>query len=399
MKICLISPLFDPWGTGGSEKYAKTLVEKLSDKHEFVVITTKGPTPRQQNQSQPNPKIIEITPTNIATLYYMLRNDYSVGFIKKSLWHFLDLWNLSSYVKIKNILKVEKPDLVHTNAVQGFSPSVFSAIRDLRIPHVHTLNDLQLISRWAALFRNGMPVSEMNLLDRMYVFYLSKLSANVNAVMSPSKFTMNFHEKLGYFKNSCKYIIPNGTMINTNAKPKEGPGKDFLFVGGITEFKGPSIAVKAFKKITNKNIKLHIVGNGSYLDTLKIIADKDKRIIFHGFTQGVDLDEIFNKCSCLIFPSLGYESFGLVIIEAMSRGLPVIASKIGGIPELVKDDYNGFLFEPGDVDSLQHIIETLINDKETLSKISNNAIESSKIFSIESQMKSILDVYAKTLFR
>lgn len=397
MKICLIAPLFDPWLVGGAEIYAKTLAKELSLEHEVIVITTIGPIHRKKNQFDYKFKIIEIKPNNISTLYDMIKNDASIGFIKKSLWHFLDLWNLSSYLKIKSILKAEKPDLVHTNGIQGFSPSVFSAIKELRIPHIHTVHDLSLISRWVSLFRNGKPVSRLNLLDRMYVFYLNKLSSNIDAVMSPSKFTLDFHEKLGYFKNSRKYIIPNGSTIDKNAKPKEGTGLEFLYLGQLSEFKGPQIVIQAFKRITDKNTKLHIAGEGPYLDTLKLLARGDERIIFHGFIQGEVLDEVFNKCSYLVFPSLGYEAFGKVAVEAMNKGLPVIASNIGGIPEVVKDGYNGFLFKAGDVDSLCRIIDIVIKDNELLSKLSKNAVEYSKQFSIEDQMKSIKNVYSNIL--
>ena len=116
--------------------------------------------------------------------------------------------------------------------------------------------------------------------------------------------------------------------------------------------------------------------------------------IFHGFIENKkDLEKIIDRCSYVIFPSIWYEVFGLVIIEAMNRGLPVIASNIGAIPELIKDGYNGFLFEPGDVDSLHSIIENLVNLKKISSNLSKNAIDSSKNFSMEKHLKSILDIY------
>src|SRR5438093_1109866 len=101
MKICLITPLFDPWLVGGAEIYAKTLAKELSVNHEVDVITTVGPIPRKGNQYDYNLKIIEIKPNNISTLYDMIQNNTSIGLIKKFLWHFLDLWNLSSYIQIK----------------------------------------------------------------------------------------------------------------------------------------------------------------------------------------------------------------------------------------------------------------------------------------------------------
>lgn len=403
MKICLVAPLFDPWLVGGAERYAKTLADELASKHQVIVITTTGPIPRKMGQPKNNLKIIEVNPLNIDTLYDMNKNDLidvrlSYGLIKKLLWHSLDLWNFSSFIKIQKILEKEKPDLIHTNAVKGFSPSLFSVIKRLRIPHVHTLHDYELISRWSALYRNRKPILEFNFFDSMYISYLRKMSSTVNSVISPSKFTMDVHEKLGYFKNASKYIIPNGiTRLGKNTKPKEGAGREFLLIGRTIENKGHQIAIEAFKRVKEKDMKLHIVGTGPYLDTLKLLAKGDERIILHGHVSDEGLNEIFDKSSYAIVPSKWYETFGLVINEAMSNGLPVIASNIGGIPELITDGYNGFLFKPGDADSLHHIIETLANNNEILNKLSNNAIESSKKFLIEDQMKSVMDVYSSTL--
>src|SRR5438132_2292176 len=117
MKICLIAPLFDPWLVGGAEKYAKTLAEKLSENHQVIVITITLPTPRKQTQSNNNLKVIEINPGNISTLYDLISDSASIGSIKKMMWHLFDLWNLSSYLKIKKILKDEKPDVIHTNGI------------------------------------------------------------------------------------------------------------------------------------------------------------------------------------------------------------------------------------------------------------------------------------------
>ena len=119
MKICLIAPLFDPWNIGGAEKYAKTLAFELSKKNEVVVITSEGHSKRKKQQSIENPKIIEIKPTNVSTLYEMITHQNSVGIGKKLIWNFSDIWNISSYIKIKDILKKEKPDIVHTNGVKG----------------------------------------------------------------------------------------------------------------------------------------------------------------------------------------------------------------------------------------------------------------------------------------
>jgi glycosyltransferase involved in cell wall biosynthesis len=376
---------------GGAEIYVTMLANALYNYHEVIVITTAGP----RHRSNGKQNIIEIRTKNICSLYDMISNSLSIGIAKKSLWHLLDLWNPRAYKEIKNILDKEKPDLIHTNGIQGFSASLFSVIKHLQIPNIHTTHDYELISRWSSLFRNGKPISRFNLFDLMYIRYSRRLSSTIDAVISPSKFVMDLHVSMGFFGRSKKYIVPNGMRLENNIMTIDvNSGNEFLFIGQIVKHKGPQIAIEAFKKLKEKNAKLHIVGNGSYLETARRIAEGDKRIIFHGFIENKkDLEKIFDRCSYVIFPSIWYEVFGLVIIEAMNRGLPVIASNIGAIPELIKDGYNGFLFEPGDVDSLHSIIENLVNLKKISSNLNKNAIDSSKNFSIEKHLKSILDIY------
>ena len=95
----------------------------------------------------------------------------------------------------------------------------------------------------------------------------------------------------------------------------------------------------------------------------------------------------------MIVPSIWYEPFGLVIIESLNRGMPVIASKIGAIPEIITNEYNGFLFEPGDSYSLSNIITKTIGDNQLISKLSQNALDSSMSYPIEFVFKSVKEVY------
>jgi len=104
MKICLLTPLFHPWNAGGAENYVNTLAQALAKHHEVIVVTTKGPKAREQNKSNTNPRVIEINPINIDSLYSVIQKRSFIWTIKKSLWFILSMWNISTYVQIKRIL-------------------------------------------------------------------------------------------------------------------------------------------------------------------------------------------------------------------------------------------------------------------------------------------------------
>jgi glycosyltransferase involved in cell wall biosynthesis len=393
MKVCLVTPLFEPWLIGGAERYTATLANKLSGKFEVIVVTTVGPSLRMPINKSTNPQIIEIKIKNLYSVYDYVTKFSSAGIAKKILWHTIDLWNPSVYFSFKDIIRSEKPDIVHTNGVKGFSGSLFSAIKDSNVPHVLTLHDYELISPWSSLFRNGKLIDKFNAIERLYIAYMKLISSSLDAVISPSKFVLDKHLIHGFFKKSSQYVIPNGNIIRENANPKQF-SRALLYMGQITENKGVHIAVKAFKELQMPDATFHIIGGGSYLSQLKRMAEDDKRIKIYGYVQDSALvNEIIERCSYSVFPSIWYENFPLVLNEVMAHGLPVIASKIGGVPEIIEHGYNGFLIQPNNVNKLRSVLEFVMMNENLITKMSSNAIESSKRFSVERNVEQILEIY------
>ena len=393
MKICFIAPLFQPWSMGGAEKYMEILAEEFSKNHEVFVITTQGPKPRKQLDSNQNFRIIELAKTYPVDLHSFISESQSIGKTKKILWYLNDIWSLSIFNQIKSILKKEKPDIIHTNGFQGLSTSLFSAINRSNIPHVHTLHTFELFSHWAGMYRNGKPITKFNIFDRLYLTFMRKVSSNITTVISPSKFVMDFAQNNGFFYKSKKFVIPHGIDNTKKIKPKLESSDEFLYFGRLDEPKGVQVAIEAFRKNPSKAIKLHIAGSGPYENKLKNIAKNDQRIIFHGHLEKEQLQFYLNHCSYSIIPSILYETFGLVTIESLNHAMPVIASKIGAIPEIITNEYNGFLFEPKDSDSLSSIITKTIGDNQLIRKLSQNALDSSMNYPIESVFKSVSEIY------
>lgn len=139
------------------------------------------------------------------------------------------------------------------------------------------------------------------------------------------------------------------------------------FLGRIVRYKGPQFLVKAFGLLTHKyknKIELMIGGDGKYLNILK------KLVFFHGLNDHVkffgyidDKQKFFEDIDILCVPSLK-EAFGLVLVESMAHGVPVIASDIPGINEVISHDANGMLFNPGDHHKLANKIDEMISDDE-----------------------------------
>ncbi len=166
-------------------------------------------------------------------------------------------------------------------------------------------------------------------------------------------------------------IIPFSTPINE----KTGAGDDqgmILFVGRSVERKGVDYLIRAFGQIKDLiSHRLVIVGDGperSNWEKLARSMDPGGRIVFTGWISNQELAELYRVCTFLVLPAVydkhgDTEGLGVVLIEAMSYSKPVIASRVGGITDIVVDGQNGILVPPGDIDALSQAMLKIINDR------------------------------------
>jgi glycosyltransferase involved in cell wall biosynthesis len=130
----------------------------------------------------------------------------------------------------------------------------------------------------------------------------------------------------------------------------ERQSNSFLFIGRLSEEKGIDCLLKAFEAT---NLKLLMGGNGPLIDNIKTICTKYQNIQYFGSLDKEQVLQYMRKCTALIFPSIWYEGMPMTIIEAFFQGLPVITSNLGAMSTMIKDGYNGLLFEAGDSADLQ----------------------------------------------
>ena len=173
------------------------------------------------------------------------------------------------------------------------------------------------------------------------------------------------------------YVIANGIDI-----PDRPPVRDnremlrLLCLGRIEKEKGMHHAVKAMVEFKNENVRLDVVGSGPYLDELKILITKlelDESVSCHGRVEDDELSELFTLADVYVMPTTRQEGLPLTILEAMANGLPVIASEIGGISQVIEDKQDGLLVKPGDVSELVDAVRILKNDEDMRLRLSSAA--------------------------
>jgi glycosyltransferase involved in cell wall biosynthesis len=173
-----------------------------------------------------------------------------------------------------------------------------------------------------------------------------------------------------------------------------------LTVGRLLNWKAVDILIDVFAKIQDPSIHLDIVGDGPELMTLKNQANGLKNITFHGWVEHSTIHKTYDQADIFVLPSVR-ESGGAVILEAMARGVPAIATKWGGPADYIADG-TGILIEPTSrmsmVDAFKQNIEMLANDPELRLKMGTKAkAHIAKNFLWESKVQKMIQIYQEVI--
>jgi len=220
-------------------------------------------------------------------------------------------------------------------------------------------------------------LSKFKLLQRIVIYTLNKSSY----IITNSNYTKNKFIEMGLKnKKIIRIFVPpnfieHDTDINNLKKFRDkfadSEHKIILFVGGLREVKGIEYLIKSLLEIKNSKVHLIIVGYGVLLEQLKNLTKSigvEKNVTFFGPANPKQVANLYAISDIFVLPSIidsgGFtEAMGLVIPEAMSSELPVIASSVGGIVDIIEDEVNGLLVEQKDPKSIANAIERIISEK------------------------------------
>lgn len=286
------------------------------------------------------------------------------------------------------ILKKEKPDVLHICHPMRMIEFAYAS-RLLRIPYTITLTDYFLICPKIILFTSrtlcvGPEKGHMceklcpELSSDMIIQRLKTtedILLNAKKIMCPSRFVATIFKK--EFKEINIKIIKHGIdnkLMKKNEKIYKTEDKImFCYVGTIIHHKGVHILLDAFRNLVTTNAILKIYGpegaDESYIKKFKDVAKEDRRIEICGTFDNDKIGDIFSDIDVVVIPSLCYESYSLVLHEALSCNIPVIASNAGVMAEKITDGVNGYTFRLGDPNHLKETLETIIDDPTILNSL------------------------------
>ena len=334
----------------------------------------------------------------LSTFDLLKRNGINVDLLEKksegldSTWfHKLNafisgIYSFSAAREMNQMISQNRPDLVHIhNLYPLLSPSVLVSCRRAGIPVVMTCHNYRLICPVATLFSDGkicercvdgkeywcvlkncrgnFSESVAYAIRSIFARSLGLFKKNVTIYIAVSEYVKNRLVSSGLNKDLIT-VIPN--MVNipkSNGEPANG--KYVAYIGRISEEKGIKTLLAAASR--RSNMQFLLAGNGPLLPAYKRCAPKNANFV--GGLNKQQLSSFYREARFIVVPSEWYETFGLVVVEAMSHGLPVIASRIGGLPELVEDGVTGLLFEPGNSEELSSKMKHLWDNPDLCKKM------------------------------
>jgi glycosyltransferase involved in cell wall biosynthesis len=172
-------------------------------------------------------------------------------------------------------------------------------------------------------------------------------------------------------------VIPNGVDRVQDPGGPSGAQTRILFVGRLAEQKNVALLLHAFAAISRKEAHLQIAGDGPLRDSLEILADDlqlSGRVTFSGWLDRSEMPGLYRRSTLLILPS-HYEGMSNAVLEAMAAGLPVIATAVEGIGELIADGQTGIIVPPGDAPALARAMDRLLDDATLREQLGTRARE------------------------
>jgi glycosyltransferase involved in cell wall biosynthesis len=329
------------------------------------------------------------------------------------------LWSRSSYKKLSALLADCRPDVAHFhNTFPLISPSAYYAARKQGVAVVQTLHNFRLLCPNAIFLRGGRVCEDC--LGKTIPFpgivhgcYRGSRigSAGVAAMLG-------MHRVLGTWNNqvdlyialsefSRSKFIQGGlpaekVMVKPNGLAEDpgqgsGDGNFALYAGRLSPEKGIAVLLSAWSKI-GLELPLKIAGDGPQSEEVRQACQPKTGMEWLGERPRPEILSLMKRARFIVIPSICYENFPAVAVEAFATGTPVVASNIGALPSIVDDGRTGVLFGPGDASDLHAKALTLGNDADRLATMRRQSrMEFEKHYSPSASYPPLIEAYGRAI--
>lgn len=330
------------------------------------------------------------------------------------------IYSKEARTKIAALADETKPDIAHFHNIHAhLTTSIVGPLRARRIPIVWTLHDFRLVCPNTSFLDKGK-ICERCLPNRYYEALLrrckkgslaasfvamlttvwdraSRLPSHIDRFIAPSAFLRSKLAQGGIDPEKISVASNFVDLASYKCLPEKGY---FLYIGRLLYEKGIDLLIRAVSKLPQG--KLLIVGEGPIEEDLRNLSDRVAagKVQFAGRKEGEELRRLLAESQFVVLPSRWYENLPFAVMEAMASSKPVVASYVGGIPEMVEDGVTGFLFPLGDVDALAEKISRLLADRSLREAMGRRAREKAeKLYGSEGHYRRIMEIYREVLER
>ena len=326
-------------------------------------------------------------------------------------------WNKAVASELDQIICRDRPDVMHvTNAFPLISPSAYKVAKDHGVGVVQSIHNYRMLCPKAQFVRNSQVCEKClgkrfawpaiyhacykenrlatTVVAAMTAFHRARNSWTqlVDRFIAPTQFVKDKHIEGGF---DARQIDVKPNFVFPDPGSGSGDGNYVAFAGRLSAEKGVDTLLETWQHLSAK-VRLKIAGDGPLADRVKAAADADNRIEWLGRIEKKEMFDLLGQATCLIMPSVCYETFGLTIVEAFSKGTPVVVSRMGAMQELVQDGRNGFLVEPGNAKQFAATVDQVFSmDTAELRVAARQDFELK--YTAEANQEWLTDIYSKAL--
>jgi len=306
------------------------------------------------------------------------------------------VWSASARRGMAEVVDEFRPDVVHLhNVYHHLSPSVLSPLARRRIPTVMTLHDYKLACPTYRFLdkgevcqaclgghftqavrrrcKDGSLGSSAAMATELALHTGFGVYNHVQVLLCPSRFMVGRMAAAGVFPERLRWL-PHFVVPAPEAR---GPRGRIVFAGRLSAEKGVDTLISAVGR-AGPGVRLDVAGDGpdrQRLEQLAKTATADGQVQFVGRLEQKEVGDLIAAATAVALPSRWYENQPMIVLEAFARGVPVVASDIGGIPELIRHGLDGLLVGPGDVDGLAGALSSLVGDRTRAERMGRAARE------------------------
>lgn len=348
---------------------------------------------------------------------FMADNSQINSFMGKVKCAILSSYSSEYKKKVGKVIDKINPNVLHChNIFPLLTPAIYDSCTNYDIATVQTLHNYRVICPGALLMRDRI-VCEKCVTGSPYHAVLHSCYKNSMVGTFAVSRMVDFHRRKGTWKTKVnrfialtqfakeKFVEAGFPAHKISVKPNfiDDPISESevfyredraLFVGRMSQEKGVDVMLSAWHRV---NYPLAIAGDGPTLATLKNEI-KNNNICFLGNQSKAQIHSLMSTVRFLVMPSVWYEGFPMVLVEAFAHGLPVICSRLGGMAEIVGDGVTGLHFEAGNADDLAKKVRWMINHPEECEQLGKNArFEYEQKYTPDKNYGMLMDIYQQAI--